>query len=253
MLWLALSACVPLTADALEFQCELNGDVRYLRVDIPGNDHLCEVNVKYEYSGEQKLMWYADNDSLFCSAKAYELSEKYENTWGFSCAKWPDHDGIDLLSPTQRTILDIQLKQLMNEGQASEEPFSVKAVKAAASTPLDHDSGTMALQYFLSDGTDRTQLIADDQGRWEVFATIDELAAQITGTATVDSALISSVTDGGALEVLTTVATSSAGQECHGKQVLMAAGVNTLTPRTAHRFICTSSELATSTSGSIEK
>lgn len=244
---LLVAGLLSTSAHALEFQCKLNSDVRYLRVDIPGENHLCEVSVKYEYTGERKVMWNADNDSLFCSARAYELSEKYENTWGFNCSKWPDHDGIDNLSPSQRAILDQQLKQLMNEGESAEEPFTVTAVKAVSSKLLDQDSGTLALQYFFSDGTDRTELIADDGRSWKVFATIDELAAQITGTATVDSALISSITDGGALEVLTTVASSTPGQSCHGKQVLMAGDDHTLQARTAHRFVCKASALSADT------
>lgn len=244
LLCLIICCLLPLPSLALEFQCELNGDVRYLRVDIPGTEHLCEVNVTYENTGEQKRMWYADNDSLFCSAKAYELSDKYKNTWGFSCIQWPDHDGIDRLSPSQRTILDTQLKQLMNEGEAAEEPFTVIATKATASTLLDQDPGIVALQYFLSDGTDRTQLVNDAETGWEVFATIEELATHISGPDTIDSALITSVTDGGALEVLTTVATSNPGELCHGKQVLMARDNNTLTARTAHKVICSSSEMA---------
>lgn len=248
VLCLLVSSFFPLNAQALEFQCKLDSDLRYLRVDIPGEDHLCEVSVKYEYTGERKVMWYADNDSLFCSAKAYELSEKYENTWNFDCAKWPDHDGIDNLSPSQRVILDTQLKQLMDEGQNADMPFSVTGVKAATSTLLDQESGSLALQYFLSDGTDRTQLISDDKGRWQVYATIDELATQITDTDSdvVDSALISSITDGGALEVLTTIASSTPGQSCHGKQVLVANGSDALQARTTHRFVCKSGALSSS-------
>ena len=245
-LCLLVSSLLPASVNALEFQCTLGGDIRYLRVDIPGENHLCEVSVKYEYTGETKVMWNADNDSLFCSAKAYELSEKYQNNWGFTCLKWPDHDGIDILSPSQRAIVDVQLKELISEGQTAEEPFTVTAVKAASSTLLDQEPGTLALQYFLSDGSDRTQLIADDKRQWQVFATIDDLASHITGAATVDSALIASVTDGGALEVLTSVATSEPGQTCHGKQVLISGGDDTLLPRSNHRFVCKSDELSVS-------
>lgn len=246
VLCLLVASLIPATAQALEFQCKLNGDIRYLRVDMPGENHLCEVSVKYEYTGERKVMWNADNDSLFCSAKAYELSEKYQNMWGFNCLKWPDHDGIDILSPSQRAIVDVQLKELINEGRNAEEPFTVLALKAASSTLLDQEPGTLALQYFLSDGTDRTQMISDDKSQWRVFATIDDLASHITGTATVDSALIASVTDGGALEVLTTVASSEPGQTCHGKQVLISSGDDTLQPRSNHRFVCKSDELSVS-------
>jgi len=62
----------------------------------------------------------------------------------------------------------------------------------------------------------------------------------------VDSALISSITDGGALEVLTTIASSTPGQSCHGKQVLVANGSDALQARTTHRFVCKSGALSSS-------
>lgn len=227
-------------AHALEFRCEHDGDIRFIRVDIPGSEHLCEVNVKYEYSGEQKTMWYADNDSQFCSARAHELSEKYEDNWNFQCAQWPDHDGVHHLSPAQRTILDSRLKSLLQAGESTDDSTLIHGVKAAASTSLDSQPATLALQFFLADGSDRTELISTERDSWQVYSTIDGLASYITGPASVDSALISSVSDSGALEILTTVASSTPGERCHGKQVLMADGDDSLLPRTEHRVICQS-------------
>ncbi len=183
-------------------------------------------------------MGHADHDSLFCSAKAYELIGKYETEWGFSCAKWPDRDGIDELSPTQRSILDLQLKKHMTTGESAEEPVTVITVKATASTPLDHEPGTLAIQYFLSDGSDHTEIINDNDTSWTVFATIDNMASQITGTEPVETALISTITDGGALEIVTTIAADDGELYCHGKQVLMPDANSQLNPRTPHRFVC---------------
>jgi hypothetical protein len=231
------------SAMALEFECQLYSDIRYLRVDIPGEDHLCEVSVKYAYTDERKVMWYADNDSLYCSARAYELKDKYENNLQFKCAKWPDRDGIDELSPSHRAILDLQLKILMTKGESAEEPFRVTAVKAAASTPLDHHSGMLALQFFLSDGSDQTQVIVDENDSWKIFANIDDMAAHVTGDAPVDAALITSITDGGALEVLTSLADGS-DRNCQGHQVLMVGSGNQISARTGHRFLCDSIGIA---------
>ena len=263
---LALLILLPSLSYALEFQCELNGDVRQLSVLMPGEQHLCEVSVAYESTGKRKVMWHADNDSLFCSAKAYALIEKYESQWGFSCAKWPDRDGIDELSSTQRSILDIQLKKRMTAGESTADPVdegivddltddlsagdpleeakapvTVIAVKATASTPLDHEPGTLAIQYFLSDGSDQTEIIIDNDSSWSVFAIIDNMASQITGTEPVDTALISTITDGGALEIVTTMAADDGKLYCHGKQVLMPDANSKLNPRTPHRIVCQAS------------
>ncbi|MFK7854174.1 MAG: hypothetical protein AB8B79_08685 [Granulosicoccus sp.] len=228
-------------ANALEFQCQVPGDVRYIRVEIPGENHLCEVSVNYEYTGESKVMWHAQNDSLFCSARAYELRDKYEKNWDFACTKWPDRDGVDKLSASQRAILDSQLKALIEQGKESTPAFTVKAVKAVASTPLDNQAGTLALQYFLSTG-DLTQIIIDESSSWEVFATIENLATHLDSDSPVSSALIDSISDSGALAIRTQLSNSSE-MYCHGNQVLMVKSDNQLTPRTAHRYICESTSL----------
>ncbi len=225
-------------AYALEFECQAPGDTRYLRVDIPGEERLCEVSVKYQLTGERRVMWYAENDTLFCSAKAYELREKYENLWNFKCSNWPDTDGIDKLSPSHRAILDVQLKSLITQGRQSAEPFEVSAVKATASTPLDQQPGTLALQFFLTTG-DVTQIIVSDGLSWEVFATIDNLAEKITGDANVTTALIENISDSGALEISTTVA-DGATNACYGNQVLMVQPDSNVSVRTVHRYICDS-------------
>jgi len=242
LLLLVCAMLTPPAVKALEFQCEVPGDIRYIRVDIPGEEHLCEVSVKYEYTGERRVMWHAENDTLFCSARAYELRDKYENSWNFNCATWPDRDGVDQLSASQRVILDEQLKSLIEQGQNSTPAFKVTAVKAVASTLLDAQAGTLALQFFLTNG-DLTQIIIDEKSSWEVFATFNDLATHVISDLSLSTAFIESISDSGALSVNTT----SAGESefyCHGNQVLLVEPGNRLTPRSEHRSICEASPLA---------
>jgi len=228
-------------ASALEFQCEVQGDIRYLRVDIPGEEHLCEVSVKYEYTGERRVMWRAENDTTFCSARAYELRDKYESKWNFKCTTWPDRDGVDQLSANQRAILDKQLISLIEQGKKSTPTFKVNAVKAVASTPLDAEAGTIALQFFLSTG-DLTQIIIDETSSWEVFATFNDLVTHVNSDSPLSAALIESISDRGALSISTTVSNGSE-LNCYGNQLMMVEPGNRLTPRTAHRFVCEPSPL----------
>ena len=83
---------------ATEYECRSGGDIRQIRVDYPGVKHLCEVSVNSGRSSRE-VKWYADVESTFCSEKIVELIGKYENQWGYTCEEWPDHDGIDELSP----------------------------------------------------------------------------------------------------------------------------------------------------------
>lgn len=233
---LAFALCLVNPAWALEFRCEAPGDVRYLRVDIPGQERLCEVGVRYEATGERRVMWYADNDTMFCSAKAYELRGRYQNEWGFECSLWPDTDGIDNLSPTHRSILDSRLKTVIEQGRNATPAYSVTAIRATASTPLDGLPSSLALQYILSTG-DITEIILDEGLEWTLFATIDDLASHVTSDAPVATALIDSITDAGSLEVSTTISTGS-NQQCQGTQVLMIEAGNQLRARTPHRYLC---------------
>ena len=227
---------------ALEFQCEANGDTRFLRVEIPGKERLCEVSVNYKKSGERRVMWYADKDTLFCSAKIYELKEKYEQQWKFKCDQWPDLDGIDLLSPSNRKILDTQLKLLIEKGKSSKPGFSVKSVKAVASNLFDKQPGTLALQFFLSTG-DVTQVIFGDGSSWKIFSSIDNLASHISSDLPVNAALISAISDSGTLEIETTLASENE-QNCYGQQAFSASDDDGLTPKTQHRHICDKSVVA---------
>ena len=225
------------SAWALEFRCEAPGDIRTLRVEVPGEERLCEVSVSYEATGERRVMWYANNDTMFCSAQAYELKDKYIDEWNFDCALLPDNDGIDNLSPTHRNILDNRLKTLISRGQSDVPGYTVTAVRAKASSQLDKQPSALAIQFFLSNG-DLTEVILDEGGDWELFATIDNLATHITGGVPAGTALIDSITDTGALEISTTI-NADAQQPCFGTQVLMVSSDNQLHERTPHRVVCT--------------
>lgn len=246
-LLIGLLAAAP--AQALEFECRLNTERRYIRVEMPGKDHLCEVEVSYQ-TGEQRVLWYADNESLYCSDKAYELRKKYEDTWDFACNRWPDRDGIDSLSARQRSILDVQTKSLMTTGESPEAPFTVVGVKAASSAPVDNYPGTLAVQYFLQDSADDslrdlTQVIIDDGASWKVLTSVGSLVDFIdTGDSSrVETALISGVTDSGAIEVSTEVKASAANADsrsaCYGRQLLHARDSGNFVARTPHRYVCT--------------
>lgn len=233
---LAFSLLYSTSATSLEFNCTVTGDERFLRVEIPGQQHLCEVSVTYQ-TNERRVMWYANNDTKFCTARAYELRDKYVSEWGFACEKWPDLDGIDLLSDRHRTILDTELKRMINTGKTSTPPFKVESVRATASAENDASSSSLALQYFLSTG-DITQVIVDDGQTWEIMAKIDELALQVESDVKIAAALVESITDSGALQIITVVDNNTAEDNCFGSQVLVAKTNSELVARTPHRYVC---------------
>ena len=221
---------------ALEFNCKVPGDERFLRLEIPGQEHLCEVTVTRQ-TGERQVKWYANHDTKFCTTKAYELSEKYVNEWNFNCEKWPDLDGIDALSDRHRTILDAELKRMIETGKASEPAFTVESVRATANAASDTSPSSLALQYFLSTG-DTTQFIVDDGQVWEVMVKIDELALQVESDVKITAALVEAITDSGDLQIITVVENDSTNDNCFGSQVLAAKTRSELVARTPHRYTC---------------
>lgn len=228
------------TVSALEFQCEIPNDTRYLRVEIPGREHLCEVSVTYLQSGSRQVLWYARNDTLFCSARAYELREKYENLWNYTCSAWPDRDGIDKLSQSQRRILDQRLKSMIEKGNQSTPAFKVTAVKAVASTPLDNEAGKIALQFFTG-GTDVTEIIDDQSDTWSLTTSITDMANQVVSDLPITTALVNAISAEGTLEVHTRLVDEQ-NSECFGTQDLSPIGdQGAVQVRTPHRFTCTSS------------
>jgi len=222
---------------ALEFQCQMPNDIRFIRLDIPGEEYLCEVSVTIQATGKRDVKWYARNDSLFCSAKAYELRDKYEQLWNYSCTTWPDTNGVDKLSPAQRAILDQRLKTWISRGKNATPPYTINGVRAVASTPLDNQAGKLALQFFTNKG-EFTELIDDKVEDWTVATTINELADQIESEIPVVSALIHAVSDEGSMEVYTNL-TNEAGSDCYGTQILSPFGNDgQVTPLNPHLFVC---------------
>ena len=123
-----LSVCmVAKTAYATEYECRAGNDTRYVRVDYPGVEHLCEVSVNSGRNREVK--WYADVESTFCSEKIIELVGKYQNQWGYSCEALPDHDGIDELSPRQRKYLD-QIVKTNRNTQYKDQNYTLLGTRA---------------------------------------------------------------------------------------------------------------------------
>ena len=240
---LAAALLVAPRADALEFECSLPGDTRFLRIDLPGEERLCEVSVTGEGgAGERRVLWYADNDTLYCSAKLYELHDKYVEEFGFDCAAWPDRDGIDRLSARQRDILDLELKSLRERGRESEPRFEVSGVRAVASTPLDRRPGMLAMQFFTDEG-DIVRLVADESASFSVLGDVGDLAARVDPIdgLEVSGAFIDAVSDGGAIEVLTLLSPDGSGEgpaPCEGRQTLRLDADGALVPSTPHRHVC---------------
>lgn len=240
---------------ALEFECAAGTDKRFIRMELPGKEHLCEVSVTYA-SQERSVKWYANNDSMFCSDKTMELQEKYENEWNFQCDQWPDHDGVDRLSKRQRIILDTELKSLIADGQNDPTPFLVEGLKAAASptTSVENDAVLLAVQFFLTVpetgfARDVTHIIRDDGVSWRTLAKIESLSQHIDADEgyVIDSALISSVTSNGALKIITAFdslkssnneAVDFGSSGCYGNQVLATSDNGELVARTPHRYYC---------------
>ncbi len=239
------------TAIAVQFECARDNDTRFIKLDLPGETHLCEVSVT-ESSGIRDIKWYANHDSNFCSIKVRELKNKYVELWGFSCKSWPDTDGIDKLTNRHRAILDQELKQLISQGKTAADPFDVKSVKALARIS-EKISSTLVLQFFLQDKKnvqpqDKTLIISDDGIEWQTMASIDVLASHIepNNGYKIDTAIIAAITDVGALEVITALEKTSTENNartasCYGSQILLPDSIGSLIPRSPHRFVCNNS------------
>jgi len=239
---------------ALEFECSAGADKRFIRMELPGIDHLCEVAVTYA-SKERKVMWYADNDSSFCSEKTNELQKKYESAWNFQCEQWPDHDGVDQLSERHRNILDAELKTLIDEGQNQLSPFMVEGLKVAAS-PISSNVDNIDLlvvQFFLYSAQtglsrDVTHIIRDHGVSWNTVAKVDSLVNYIefNDDYIINSALLSNVTGSGALEIITVLGSIESSSNdgkmdysgCYGNQILVTGNDGELFAKTPHRYYC---------------
>lgn len=240
-----------------------------MRVDYPGINHLCEVSVTKE--GESReVKWYADVESTFCSEKIDELIGKYVNQWNFSCDEWPDHDGIDDLSPRQRKFLDDIVRQNRNTRHDQEEYtlLGTRALTNSIALPgATEPNSLLAVQLFLglvrndsqnrASDSDTTQtgggqlsvanrliFVTDDGENQELLATLDDLNAVINLEEqgyTLDSVIIDSLHPNGELNVTTLVAAPDddpdAIPSCFGHQKFQtsATGLKSLGD---HQMVC---------------
>jgi len=237
-----LVVIVPGTARAT-LECELPNDRRQLRIELPGDDHLCEVSVTYQ-SGERRVLWYADNDSLFCSEKLDQLEKKYTEDWGFTCGLWPSSDGIDVLPPKHRRALDRELLARLRSGSA---PDDVRV----ASISLGQEGMLIAVQW-LNDRADGLTVYRDTTtepaaASWQSLADIDDLTASLPDEAYLDDpdlaierALLTGIDESGTLAITTIVDGADRGSVCRGRQRLALDPQGELIARTPHRHVCES-------------
>ena len=230
-------------AYALEYECTAQNDQRFISLEMPGEEHLCEVSVTLK-NGQRDVKWYANSESAFCTEKTAELKGKYEELWGFTCAQWPDTDGIDALNKRHRVILDAELKKQIAIGKKSNPSYVIKAVKASASTDSTENLSLLALQFFKSKGEkpieDETHIIHDNGVSWFTHSRVKTLASYIPdeNEYKVNSALISSIESDGTLEVATMVSDNKNQQNCYGAQTFLSNVDGSLVPRSPHRFVC---------------
>lgn len=236
---------------ATEYECRSGNDIRYIRVDYPGVNHLCEVSVTSS-NKRREVKWYADSESTFCSEKIIELTGKYQNQWGYSCEEWPDHDGIDELSSRQRKYLD-ELVRNNRSTEYKERPYTLLGTRALqaslaannattnASTPISENGNLLAVQLFLgrinsevdSESSEtpgenvsqddampsvanRLIIIQDDGESYETLSTLEDLSAVIEidrDGYLLDSVIIETLHPNGDLDVSTLVAAPSDNPE----------------------------------------
>ena len=253
---LAITISVP--AMAADYECRSTDELREIRLEIPGRKHLCEVTVT-KSDNNREVKWYANQNTLFCSEKLIELKNKHTNDWGFNCTAKPDQVGINSLTKRQRTVLDAELKRLIETGENAKEPFVVGGLKAVSNQTNESESSTMVFQYFIADvltGTqqDITQLIVDNGLAWRTVLQIDNIAnfVDVQDGYRVNGAMISAVTDAGAMELITDIdITNKTKQQallgsddanldalCFGSLQLAPRPGGRLEPSTPHRLTC---------------
>jgi len=257
---MAIALITGAPAFAVDYQCQSNTDWRYIRLEIPGRDHLCEVTVT-KSDNNREVKWYANQNTVFCSEKLIELKNKHTNQWGFNCTSQTDPTGVDSLNKRQRAVLDAELKQLIETGKQASEPFVVGGLNAVANLPADSKSSTMVFQYFIADiltGTqkDITQVIFDNGLSWRTVFRIDNIAnlIDVQEGYQVNGAMVSAVNDKGALDIITDISNTAKQQallgsnnadentnqaaQCFGSLKLEPQPGGTLEPSTPHELTC---------------
>lgn len=232
------------SSNAVEFSCSVAGDARHLRLDIPGEQYLCEVSVTPE-GGERKVLWYANNGTLFCSEKADALITKYQEVWGFTCDAWPHDDDLEQLSEAQRRRLDQDLRQW----HASEDN-NFAAIRVITG-PVDTDGQSLIAIQRVTEGSaaDSVSVYIDsgvvderEVAQWQRIAQVDDLLAVIDPLdAIVTRSIINRIGPAGGLTVSTVIqgnTDANATPTCRGQQnfaVDEKGGLSALAP---HRYSC---------------
>ena len=229
-------------ASSADFTCAIPGDERHLRLDIPGEEHLCEVSVTPK-NGQRKVLWYANSNTVFCSEKTTELVTKYQQQWGFQCSSWPVEDDFTLLDLAQRRRLDLSLRD--RRSRSDNDLTGLRVIMGPAH--LD-GSALIAVQWLADDGRDDALNLFIDSGsrndvaNWETAASVQPLVSAIdTSGAIVRRALIDRIDASGAV-VLSTVIESAEQPEdapsCRGEQRFTINPDGTLNALTPHRYSC---------------
>lgn len=271
ILALILSAAAVATVHASEFQCKSGQDHRFIRIDYPGRDHLCEVSVT-KRDNTRDVKWWADFDSTFCSDKIVELVGKYQNLWGYSCEEWPSVDGIEKLSLRHRKLLDDVVKQTLQQATNDSPPYAILGTRALAGEMLAESTAQtlnlLAIQFFMTrvgaqterdlDGegsgdnpatdllspVNRMLIIEDDGESHRTLTSLPELKDHIQVDKegySLDSVVIDTMYSSGEFDVSTLVSAPGdhpeAAPSCYGQQRFKATddGVQSVDK---HRFVC---------------
>ena len=236
------------TLSVAEYECVLNNEVRYIRMDYPGVDNLCEVSVTTQ-DNQRDVKWYANNESTFCSEKLVELAGKHQNQWGFACTQWPDRNQLSDLNTRQRAIVDNLVKNVANEGQSAASPFTLSGVRALAqqtNTP-SASAQKMIVQLFMDDGQDRLSnrayFIEDNVTAYDTTLVLSDLHRLVDTDGenlSVRSAIVDSFAADGELSITTTLRSpnSSGKADCIGEQRFSLSANNSLAPANEHRYLC---------------
>lgn len=242
-------ASLPPSVAAVEFECSVPGDTRYLRLELPGKDHLCEVTVTMASENERRVKWYADNDSLFCSTKIEELRDKYIDLWDYQCAEWPDRIGVDNLSARHRTIVDQLLKTHLEDAATEAGSPRIDSVRVTGTPQGDGAPGMLALQLFFDNGDEALRIITDDGAAWRVLTDLDGLAGAIDEVEGYDlvGAYIESFGDTATIDVMTLLSPTDSLADngdtdtsavCEGRQSFRTDSSGTLDAASPHRHLC---------------
>lgn len=232
-------ALISLPSPAADFTCTITGEVRHLQLDIPGDNHLCEVNVTPE-NGERRAVWYADNSTQFCSDKLVELVGKYENEWGFSCAAWPGDDQLAELDANERQRIDAILIERRSRPDGG--PTSMRTI---AGPTQANGQRLVAVQWFGQQASDDAlSLFLDgvDRSAWSTLAYVENLPSIIRiDDGSVQRAFIDRIDGNGIVTLNTVIAPpegATAEQRCRGEQLFSISAEGELDALTPHRYSC---------------